>query len=256
MDSSKLKIDRAREHIADLKKRIRKKHPFTYVLETDTETAKRSTFCKRDESMANIVGIIVGDIIHNLRSAIDHAYWYRVGPFATTPQEEKKVQFPFFKDRTGLGESVKEGMAARVSDVFTDAIISLEPHCGSGGNHLLYSIHELDIIDKHKILLPAIDSTKLIGSYVRRIIPDFPPCLRSMTLSQNKRDVVWPADISSKDFIKIKRSTKGGTHHKALPIPVDIVFSLGTFCEFKPMIPLLDQFADVADSTIHIILNS
>src|SRR5260370_25078399 len=74
-DSASLKIERATKHIEELNELLRKTRPFSYTIETNAKTGERSAFPKRNEAAINAVALIIGDIVHNLRSALDHAYW-------------------------------------------------------------------------------------------------------------------------------------------------------------------------------------
>jgi hypothetical protein len=94
-DSPSLKIDQAEERITELNELFQKKRPFGYFVETNTQTGERATFAKRDRIVVSKAAVICGKIVHHLRSALDHAYWDIVSPFANTDQERKRVQFPF-----------------------------------------------------------------------------------------------------------------------------------------------------------------
>ena len=71
-DSAILKVDRAAKHVVDLNELFRKNRPFAYVIQTNTQTGERSTFAKHDETVINQAAVICGDVVHNLRTALDH----------------------------------------------------------------------------------------------------------------------------------------------------------------------------------------
>jgi hypothetical protein len=157
VDSANLKIDQAAKHVAALDELFRENRPFSYILETNVKTGERATFAKKNETVIDASRITIGDAVHNLRSALDHAYWGIVSSFAATEVERRKVQFPFSKTVARLDEAVKNRLADRVSPAFYQALIDLKPHGDPGGNELLYLIDEIDVLDKHKLLVPTGD---------------------------------------------------------------------------------------------------
>lgn len=97
---------------------------------------------------------ILGDAIHNLHASLDHAY-HVVCEANGVPFSHYR-RFPFGKDRQSLEGSInghkKEGIAP--SDKVIAAILDeIQPY--GGGKLGLYGLHELDITDKHIVLLPT-----------------------------------------------------------------------------------------------------
>jgi hypothetical protein len=72
-DSAFLKIDRAAKHIEELNELVHQTRPFGYIIETNTETGQRSAFPTKNEAVIDAMALIIGDVVHNLRSALDHA---------------------------------------------------------------------------------------------------------------------------------------------------------------------------------------
>ena len=221
-DSATLKIDRAAEYIRELNELFRKKRPFVFVVETDTQTRKRFAFVKQDEAVVNKAAAISGDAVHNLRAALDHAYCEIVSPYATSPREERKVQFPFCETAAGLEIAVKKRLADRVSASFFQALIDLKPFGDNGGNKLLYLIHEMDAVDKHRLLIPTCDETRL--HQIEKLLPGFPVRAgeHSVSIQSTFR---WQVDVLPKDIGAAKPPT---THifEQEVPIPVQIAFAI------------------------------
>jgi len=250
-DSATLKIERSSEYIQELNELFREKHPFVFVVETDTKTRKRAAFIKHDEAIICRAAAISGDIVHNLRAALDHAYWKIVSPFATSPKEERSIQFPFSKTAAGLEEAVKNRLADRVSASFFKALIDLKPHGNDGGNKLLYLIHEMDAIDKHRLLIPTCDETRLPYDQIKRILPDFP-----FGASEGARftgcNFKWTVPFLPADIGDLKPPT---THvfEKEVPVPIEIVFAVPSPLNRYPVIPTLNKLVNVARETIKIV---
>jgi hypothetical protein len=255
-DSATLKIDRATKHINELTILFKKIRPFTYILETNTKTGQCATFAKRNEPIIQEAAIICGDVVHNLSAALDHAYWEIVSPFATTEKERKLLQFPFSETKAGLDKTIKKRMADRVSQSFLQILIDLQPHGDPGGNELLYLIHKLDIIDKHKLLVPTGNYTRLSSDIIRKQVPDFPPGLTDCSFGQCHRDVVWNILPLNRKQRRARKIPPMGILEQELNVPVDIVFTISDHADSRTVIPTLHNLIDVAKDTIRIIRNA
>lgn len=151
-----LKVERAEHHINKLETIFRR-----YV----AENMKRLRPQKKQRALKQgkrIVGAnfpkhtptILGDVIHNLRASLDHAYC--VLTRETGGNVDDFTRFPFGKDRQSLKGTInghkKKGIAP--STAVCDFIVDeLQPYMG--GKLRFYEIHRLDITDKHIVLLPT-----------------------------------------------------------------------------------------------------
>lgn len=94
-------------------------------------------------------GLIVGDTVHNLRAALD---LLAVEVVSRANGNTKNVYFPFADSADALDEMIKRRNFHRASSEDQDIVRQLQPF--TGGNHLLRSLHDLDIQDKHHSLIP------------------------------------------------------------------------------------------------------
>jgi hypothetical protein len=248
-DSAMLKIDRAKKHARDLHELFRKNRPFSYILETNIKTGQRSTGAKRNEAVVEAASLIIGDIVHNLRSAIDHIYWEIVSPFANGPSELRRVQFPSSETEAKVCESIKHRLGDRAGERFFSAVKTLKPHGEAGGNELLYLLHELDIHDKHKLLIPTGDYTQLSDGIIRAQVPDFPVRSGNVIFGGNYRDVVWQGPRMNRHDRRAAH-VSGDTLEQELNIPVDIVFSVTPPRNLRPVVPTLEALVTVAEEAV------
>ena len=65
-----------------------------------------------------------------------------------------------------------------MSPEFVEAVLALGP-IEELTNWLLYGIHEYDIMDKHKLLIPLGNMPKFTSEDMQRIVPEFPSGLRT-----------------------------------------------------------------------------
>jgi hypothetical protein len=101
------------------------------------------------------IALIVGDCIHNTRSVLDHL----VGQLAilnNCPKALTKTAFPVCLTQPEFAGIAKTKVAPFVSAVALTEIEKLQPYStGNGANDLLWVLHQLDIIDKHRVHIVA-----------------------------------------------------------------------------------------------------
>lgn len=149
------KVERAKEHLADLKlarDRFVDSKPYRITREYDPQT-RDNIYRVFGVQVPDVdIALIAGDVIHNLRSALDHLAYQLVLVNGSIPS--KQTAFPVFDDtdkyKTGLAGKVK-GMAQTA----VDAINATEPYQGGLGAGF-WVIHYLDIADKHHALLTTL----------------------------------------------------------------------------------------------------
>lgn len=154
-DDIRSKINRANEHLADLEIEIGSFYatkPYDFRVERDPKTGEGVCYLTRCDDIPAQVSIIAGDAIHNLRSALDYLAYQLVyvgtsgsGPFSN-------VYFPIVKSPDKLDAAI-EGKVGGARKEAKDAIRAVKPY--EGGNNLLWHLHRLDIIDKHRLLVAA-----------------------------------------------------------------------------------------------------
>jgi hypothetical protein len=252
-ENAYLSIDRATECITQLNELFREHRPFSYVLETNTETGQRATFAKKNKPIIDRAAIIARDAVHTLRVALDYTYWEITSPFAKTAKEKRAVQFPFCERANGLNEAVKNRLANRVSQRFFDAIIGLKPYGEPGGNTLLYLIHSMDVPNKHRFPPPTGDYTRISSEIIRWQVPDFPSGLVDNCFGQNHRDVVWYNRHVDPSELGIAQPPTTNIFEKELDVPVDIIFVVTEPDYRGPVIPTINEFVDVTKKTIAIM---
>lgn len=98
-------------------------------------------------------GLILGDVVHNLRSSLDHMVWDLVLLNGCIP--DGSVEFPIYWDRSKY--DLKNEAARKLRGVHADAaqlIEEAQPYHGMNPKrHPLWLLRELDVIDKHRSIL-------------------------------------------------------------------------------------------------------
>ncbi|MGA2251268.1 hypothetical protein [Terracidiphilus sp.] len=162
---ARLKIKRANKHINDLATEIRKignSDPYNITVEDDLHTGNSFLHFSMKQAVDDDLLTIVGDALHNLRSALDHAI--SDIEFDTTGKREDKTSFLMRATREGLIGAVNGGFKEKAPEEVRDFIVDeIQPYAGGNGD-ALWNLHRLDIEDKHVILLAKKELT-----YIRNI---------------------------------------------------------------------------------------
>jgi hypothetical protein len=157
-----LKVERAKHHIDQLEV-IFATHISRNVQRLRPKKNSRGLEGERKASVATFpkhTPTVLGDAIHNLRAALDHAYCIMVE--ANGRQVTRRTLFPFGEDEKSLKGSINghKHLGLTPSDAVIDTIIDrIQPY--EGGQLGLYGLHLLDITDKHHVLIPMAQEMRL-----------------------------------------------------------------------------------------------
>jgi hypothetical protein len=148
-DSAYLKIERAKEHINELSAKgqiFADTHPHHLRVKTHLASGDDALCISPAEQFPDEFLAILGDAIHNLRSALDHAW------FQSVTSDPEYRNFPIKKTRDDLKTSInglKENASEEIKRFIVDVI---QPYEGGNGE-ILFGLHSLDIEDKHRLLI-------------------------------------------------------------------------------------------------------
>jgi hypothetical protein len=155
-ESVRLKIDWAKKHIDALDAEIahwssgpRNPRRLRRIRDGVPSTEFRAEI-RFDPPLPETVPLLIGDAIHNLRSALDHLAC-ALAPPTTSQTGHARIEFPICvseDDFNAKGASRIKKLPERARD----EIKSLQPyHAGDNARHeFLWALHQLDIIDKHR----------------------------------------------------------------------------------------------------------
>lgn len=155
----RLKIGRAEEHLDTLDAEIGvylANEPYAAVREYDPQHGERLAGIRVTQPPPAHLALVIGDYLHNLRSALDHLAWQLVIASGNTPTP--RTEFPIYKDASVYQQRVgrvviQPGVTAPIGA----DVESLQPyHRGDDAlNHPLWVLHDLSNIDKHRTLHTA-----------------------------------------------------------------------------------------------------
>lgn len=165
-----LKLGRAVEHIVALDqavKQYRKTEPYSFTTSIrDVDEAARvySLTATVREQPPEWWGPIIGDVVHNVRSALDYAIWEQ----AASSKRGTHTQFPIVTDPDRWdGEARRRlaGVAPRITEL-TRAAQPFVRMPGDPKRHPLAVLHDLSRIDKHRTLhaLALVSAMPYVGA--------------------------------------------------------------------------------------------
>ena len=159
--ASNLKLHRAKRHLdgllADVTAYLRN-GPVRLVLELPESFAASgmAAWTARIFALpADDWATIIGDVVHNLRCALD---LLATDIVRLNGASAKGVYFPFAEDHNKLEEQIKRKNVNRAHRDCVALIRSIKPY--AGGNALLRGLHDLDIQDKHQALIPMLHAIR------------------------------------------------------------------------------------------------
>jgi hypothetical protein len=152
--AAEIKLRRALFHIANLESEVSVFMSTNPVRATATVTDGTRIDIRMDwDGPPETIGAIVGDIIHNLRAALDLAACDLV---RIRNGNDNGVYFPFCDRPEELDQMIRRRNFKRAGPQAVALMHKLRPY--RNGNAALRAIHDLDIQDKHHSLIPGVMS--------------------------------------------------------------------------------------------------
>lgn len=124
-----------------------------------SDDRRQATFLTRKQLSipANEWSLVLGDIFHNFRSALDALAWElaHLDDASPSANHEKNIYFPIFKAEEHWARAVEGPLSSVPLDIL-DRLYAVQPFVADNVNEaILVILHDLDIADKHKALLKA-----------------------------------------------------------------------------------------------------
>jgi hypothetical protein len=220
-----LKIERANKHIFDFQERLlASSDRYGPSLHLDGNTGEKFLYYSmEDRYLRSDLALIAGDAIHNLRSALDIAWVEIVGSRAT-----KFTKFPIdsSKPRNWL-ESILINNAGidSASGIFDLVLNHVKGY--KGGDRDILALNDLDIDDKHHLLIPMLAITGIQGIEL-----------------ENEDGSIDRLDIATTRFEPYRRTVGINTQLKNHGrVAFFVTFGEGTLVKNLPIIPTLERFS-------------
>ena len=247
LDGMKTKILRADETIASLEAASRafltEHYRIAGSVDADARAYVFSAFGETD--LPPRFAVLAGEVIHHLRSCLDHVVTQLVSVEGGTP--DHRTEFPICRTPETFEVAKRRGKVQGVSATALSKIEAAQPYHADPNlsNSTLLVLHELDIVDKHRLVLVVI-ATVLMASTLKidakrdvEVIGMSPP-------SENVRPTPDGTEVFRVEF-----------GHKFDPeVTIDANFSLELrFQHFgaMPNVPVIKGLRHLRDATVGVI---
>ena len=183
------------------------------------------------EPIPEIWSANIGDIIHNLRSVLDAlATSLVIANGHTSEAVMRETYFPIRHDEAGLADGSVLAFFQRAGPAAEKLIRRLQPYRGGKG-HAFWQLHRLDIIDKHRAIIP-------VGANLANI-QTFPPgnsvYTGKPTYPLKEGDELFRSVFFEDHF-------DGKTH-----FVFEVAFGEGQIVDGQPLMPTLIQFINLVE---------
>ena len=232
MVGARLKLKRANQHVADIEARI-SALPKSYTSSIEVDPKTGGQFIKHDlanhPDVTADLALIIGDAIHNLRCALDHA-WIGTLERLAPGIIGKFTKFPVYQTREDLERALRNGRVdTSVPRVFALVISQIQPY--KEGNYDIWTMHQLDIRDKHRLLIPVVNFTSITGIEVEDEHGD--------TVRNGE---TWGTTQRAPFYVQIPRGWQVKEKGK---VAVEVVFDEGTPADSLEILDTLLHFSRV-----------
>ena len=153
-DDVRLKLQWAEHHFRNFQIELGKftrSHPYTIVIESDPKTQETLYRLARDLIVPSGFRTLAGDILQNLRSALDYLAYALV--IANGGKPTTSTMFPI-SDNGPSSPKYESSFGGKVNGMrqdVVDLIRTVKPY--KGGDDVLWRLHRLNNIDKHRLLV-------------------------------------------------------------------------------------------------------
>ena len=235
LEGPRAKVQRAQHHVQEPKGAISEfltRLPYRFTVEADPDQAYQRIVITGAKSIPSTISLIIGDAIHNLRSALDHVAWEL---FRSRGIKDQAIQFPVLSTAKVANQKISDLQAA--NPAAANVLASLKPY--RGGNLALYGLHRIDIIDKHRLFVRT-------GRIPGQQLSSFVSRHGTVTIITNRGANL---EMMRKGYWRIPaaRPLRDGD---AVFAHVDIAFAFARPFAGEAVVPLLSDLADYINKVI------
>lgn len=260
----RVKVERAKEHIDNLEPLVQgflQSKPYEVFPYNEPDTGDLVYKAKVLAQPPLWWSAVIGDAIHNLRSSLDLLICELVR--AEGKEVKPNTGFPVFKNAVAFTNAFKSGPPGQIKGapkVAVDLIKKAKPY--KGGDEAFWRLHQLDITDKHKLLVPVGAAYRsVILDFARAFdnIPDLPPKFVlprdfSMPIGLRPADRQFPLKDGVELFrvpAQVRNDPMAQVHNNP-QFTFEVAFGEGEVVKGEPLLPTLPQLAQFVEEFIEL----
>jgi len=248
------KVERARKHFDDLQGGIRLfvgSSPYEVGAKKNQGTTGYTYYFSRVDPVPLSIACMVGDVLNNLRSALDHIAYQAVSlGVGGAPQNFREIYYPIADD-AGKYPALRDRRVKGARQDALEAIDATEPY--KGGNDLLWLLRELNNIDKHRLLLAA--SSAVLSAHIHPLLEHAlgKPIVNAEDDTPGREIYIGPADgrpsllEQGQEMFGILVEHEPVTH---IDFRLDVVFTEPEILNRELVLPTVQQMVEVVDQVV------
>jgi hypothetical protein len=237
------KLERAEEHLAALREEIQAyfaREPYRIEKEEREEGEIGLVWKVRvRESPPLRWSAIAGDVIHNVRSALDLLAWQLV--LANGAQPGAQTGFPILEGERAVRAALLRAMRGAHGDAVQ---LALECRPWASGNPALWKLHRLDIADKHRLLVTVGGAYRHVGIRLKMEIPGQEELVEVPEIALRPADRLFPLKDGDEVFGYSRQALENeqeGMIHDEPSFAFEIAFGEGEYVEGEPLLETLAE---------------
>lgn len=239
LDGIRFKLQRANESILNLDREIvvfLKAEPKPYrIVGVHRDGGEKYVFIAYGEPRAPLrFAVLAGEIIHHLRSVLDHLVHALVVENGGIPLSNN--QFPLARTSVEFEKLCSSGLIKGISKTAKKRIRAQQPyHDGEPENTTLRVLHECNILDKHRLLL-VVNTVAGIGNSITIDAQEDGVTITHLDDPQPRQITMDGVELF---FIRFERSAFKTTEHANFTSPI-VFQNVGTL-HLVPVVPVLTK---------------
>lgn len=254
LDGARAKIERSIHHLQDINAAVRK----LFVHERDnagppahkydSDRQELIVFKPTTTPVDPTLSLMVGDCIHNARSGLDHLA-FQLCVLNHAPQESiSKISFPVFLTAKEFNNAVRRKVAPFISSAALAVIEKTQPYSagGAGDQDIIWALSQLDIIDKHRLLI--VTKTKLRVAEFTVTLPT------GEVFSEKIESGPWKSSEAGAELIRFDLSraiARPGKMHVDVATAMTVqIENTGLVCDGMELGPVLADCINYVSTTI------
>jgi hypothetical protein len=198
-----MKLERAKRQMKELGDALRsffRTKPYKFSGKPNPKSREVAYTMDSVKPIPPEIPLIAGEIIQNLRSALDHLAYqlYLLG--TKGGKVNKNIAFPIAENKL-IYDEIKPRRIKGMSSAAIAAIDAVQPY--GGGNDVLWQLHALNNIDKHRLILTVGSAVRSVdfGSFVRQKAPKGSILSRAnLSMFLEVKDNSYPLEVGTEVF--------------------------------------------------------
>jgi hypothetical protein len=252
----RIKIERAIKHMHELQAEVQSfldMQPYKVGVKRDPDTRRLIYYVLSVEQPPPLIAAITGDILQNLRSALDHLAYHLADIGTAGKGPFRHIYFPISENATKYHADLPKKVKGIRPDAIK-AIDALKPY--GGGNDIFWRLHRLNNIDKHRLLVTvgsAYNSVN-IGPMMHRTMKqtwidagfDKADDIPMLDLFLRPADRLFPLRAGDELFVDLPEAELD----EQMQFRFEIAFGEPKDVAGEPLTEALQQMIDVVENTV------